>query len=274
MRAATGADLVIFDHELVARAGAQPRERARVQGARPHRADPRHLRAARAQPARASCRSSWRSSSTCRRGWARLDPPRAPERRHRRARTRRDAARDRPPADRQAGRAAAGPARAGRAPARGAAPRARRRASVRTVALVGYTNAGKSTLFNALTARRRLRRGPAVRDARHHARAASTSPGADAIVLSDTVGFIRDLPHDLVAGVPRHAGGDGARRPAAARGRRGRARARRAGRGGRTRCSPRSAPTRCRRSWSEQDRLVGLAPGVERDEYGRFARFA
>ena len=76
--------------------------------------------------------------------------------------------------------------------------RARRRAAVRTVALVGYTNAGKSTLFNRLTAARVYTADPlfATLDTtlrRLHA------PGAQSLVLSDTVGFIRDLPHDLVA---------------------------------------------------------------------------
>ena len=64
------------------------------------------------------------------------------------------------------------------------------------VSLVGYTNAGKSTLFNALT-----KAGVYAADQLF---ATSTPPrailgrGAGNIVISDTVGFIRDLPHSLV----------------------------------------------------------------------------
>jgi GTP-binding protein HflX len=76
--------------------------------------------------------------------------------------------------------------------------RARSRAEVLSVSLVGYTNAGKSTLFNALT-----KAGAYAAD-QLFATLDTTSrrlfvEGAGQIVLSDTVGFIRDLPHSLVA---------------------------------------------------------------------------
>lgn len=76
--------------------------------------------------------------------------------------------------------------------------RARTRSEVLSVSLVGYTNAGKSTLFNALT-----KAGSYAAD-QLFATLDTTSrrlyiEGAGQIVLSDTVGFIRDLPHSLVA---------------------------------------------------------------------------
>ena len=76
--------------------------------------------------------------------------------------------------------------------------RARLRSGARNVALVGYTNAGKSTLFNRLTrdkvyAADKLFATLDTTLRRVHA------PGAEPVVLSDTVGFIRELPHGLVA---------------------------------------------------------------------------
>ncbi len=67
-----------------------------------------------------------------------------------------------------------------------------------TVGLVGYTNAGKSTLFNTLTD------GRAYADDKLFATLSTRTRkwslgGGDAVMLSDTVGFVRDLPHNLVA---------------------------------------------------------------------------
>jgi len=67
-----------------------------------------------------------------------------------------------------------------------------------TVGLVGYTNAGKSTLFNTLTT------GGAYADDRLFATLMTRTRqwdlgGGRKVLLSDTVGFVRDLPHQLVA---------------------------------------------------------------------------
>ncbi len=76
--------------------------------------------------------------------------------------------------------------------------RARERGNVLSVSIVGYTNAGKSTLFNALT------HAKAYEADQLFATLDTTTrriwlPPANPVVLSDTVGFIRDLPHTLVA---------------------------------------------------------------------------
>ena len=75
--------------------------------------------------------------------------------------------------------------------------RARERQNLLSVSLVGYTNAGKSTLFNALT-----KAGSYAAD-QLFATLDTTSrrlfTGGHTLILSDTVGFIRDLPHSLVA---------------------------------------------------------------------------
>ncbi len=74
----------------------------------------------------------------------------------------------------------------------------RESAPVATVALVGYTNAGKSTLFNALTkagvlssSRMFATLDPTIRSVE--------LPSKRKVLLSDTVGFIRNLPHTLVS---------------------------------------------------------------------------
>ncbi|MFA7280654.1 MAG: ribosome rescue GTPase HflX [Sterolibacterium sp.] len=76
--------------------------------------------------------------------------------------------------------------------------RARARGEILTVSLVGYTNAGKTSLFNALT-----KAGSFAAD-QLFATLDTTSrrlflENVGQIVISDTVGFIRDLPHTLVA---------------------------------------------------------------------------
>ncbi|MGF1631172.1 MAG: GTPase HflX [Kiloniellaceae bacterium] len=75
---------------------------------------------------------------------------------------------------------------------------ARQRVPYPVVALVGYTNAGKSTLFNRLTAAKVLARDQLFATLDPTMRRVGL-PSGQIIILSDTVGFISDLPTDLVA---------------------------------------------------------------------------
>ena len=76
--------------------------------------------------------------------------------------------------------------------------RNRVRAEVPTVALVGYTNAGKSTLFNALTNADVYVRDQLFATLDPTVRRLELPDGTE-VVLADTVGFVRDLPHELIA---------------------------------------------------------------------------
>src|SRR6266581_5946033 len=75
---------------------------------------------------------------------------------------------------------------------------ARERAGVPVVALIGYTNAGKSTLFNRLTQAGALAEDKLFATLDPLTRRIML-PGGQAVLLSDTVGFIAKLPTDLVA---------------------------------------------------------------------------
>ena len=76
--------------------------------------------------------------------------------------------------------------------------RNRMRAEIPTVALVGYTNAGKSTLFNALTEADVYVKDQLFATLDPTVRALEL-PDSSKAVLADTVGFVRDLPHELIA---------------------------------------------------------------------------
>jgi GTP-binding protein HflX len=72
------------------------------------------------------------------------------------------------------------------------------RADVPTVALVGYTNAGKTTLFNALAGADLVAKDQLFATLDPTVRRLSLPAGGEALLV-DTVGFVRDLPHELVA---------------------------------------------------------------------------
>ncbi len=76
--------------------------------------------------------------------------------------------------------------------------RARDKAELPTLSLVGYTNAGKSTLFNALTQAGVFQADQLFATLDPTLRRLDL-PEGQAVILADTVGFVSDLPHELVA---------------------------------------------------------------------------
>ena len=182
-----------------------------LQGHRPHRADPGHFRRARRHARRHAAGRTRASGLPAQPPGAVLDPPGAAARRLRLPRRpRRDADRGRPADDRRPHRAAKSELEQVRR-TRGLHRTARRRVPFPVVALVGYTNAGKSTLFNAMTGAEVMARDQLVRHARpDHARpAAAVRPPRHPV----RHGRLHQRTADRTGRrVPRHAGGS-RRRP-------------------------------------------------------------
>ena len=167
-RIESGADIVIFDHSL---SGAQQRNLERALDCRVRRSsepDSGYFRAAGTKRGRQASGRARATRASFDPPGARVDPPRAANRRHRTARAWRDAARERPPPDRSTRQAAQGSAAACRPPARDAAARATaRRGSQRRAG--GLHQRRQIDAVQPHDRRRELRRGPAFRDPRHHA---------------------------------------------------------------------------------------------------------
>ena len=155
-------------------------------------------------------------------------------------------------------------------PAPGDAAQGQRRGAGHAAwSIVGYTNAGKSTLLNRLTDA-----GVLVEDRLFATLDATTRrlqlPGGEAVLLTDTVGFVRKLPHQLVEAFTLHARGGRRRRPAGAR-------RRRVGR--RSAVPDRRRPRRARRDrrrrvpellcFNKTDQRRGEAPGRPPTRVGR-----
>jgi len=81
---------------------------------------------------------------------------------------------------------------------RGLARQQRRKREIPTISLVGYTNAGKSTLFNRLTGEQVMVADQVFATLDPTMRRVELPVGGP-VILADTVGFVRDLPHELVA---------------------------------------------------------------------------
>ena len=174
------------------------REPAQRQGHRPQPADPRHLRAARPDPRGPAPGGARAARVPAAAPDPPVDAPLAHPGRHRLARPRRDPARDGPPDHPRPDQEDEGAGRAASASSAQTAARGRDRRLYPTVAIVGYTNAGKSTLLNALVGSEVARAEDklfATLDPT--SRQVKLGDGQTAIV-TDTVGFIHKLPHQLV----------------------------------------------------------------------------
>ena len=208
---------MVMDCALTPGAAAQPRKGLGRQGHRPHRPDPRDLRPARPHARRARCRSSSRISSYQKgrlvRSWTHLERQRGgfgflggpgetqieADRRMIQERMTPDRARSRDASCRRAPCTAT----------------SRRRVPYPIVALVGYTNAGKSTLFNRLTAGRRAGREHAVRDPRPDLARDRAAAWREGDPVRHGRLHLRSADH-AGRGLPRDARGRGrGRRPAA-----------------------------------------------------------
>ena len=228
--------------------------------ARSHAAHPRHLRAARAHAGRQAAGRA-RAAEVPAAAAGRVERRAvAARRRHRHARPRRNEARNRspahPPSHQHRSRRRSTTVRRRRAQLR----ERRHKAAVPTVALVGYTNAGKTTLFNSLTGDDAVASDALFVTLDPLVRQGAAAGSAASCCVSDTVGFIDRLPHSLVAAfratLEEVAGADlllhvdrrVESRIASGRWRRCVA------------CSPRSAPSACRRSRSSTS-AIGSTTG-------------
>ena len=190
-------DVVVFDDELTPAQQRNLERPLRARRRRPRRAHPRHLRPARDEPGghgagraraaplpvAATARPRQRSSASR----ARASAPEVPARRSSRSTA-------------AASCAASNNSNAiskTLAKTRDTQRKARVRSGVARIALVGYTNAGKSTLLNRLTHSDAL-----VEDQLFSTLDPTTRrlrlPGGETVLVSDTVGFVQRLPHQLV----------------------------------------------------------------------------
>ena len=180
-------------------AAVQPREAARPHGDRPHRGDPRHLRPERPHP---------RGQGAGRAGPAPLPPAAAAARSQGQA-CRSSAVASAPAsvAARRSSRSTDGascggstssrPSSSELAETRSLQRKGRGRSGLAAVAIVGYTNAGKSTLLNRLTDAGVLVENRLFATLDPTTRRLAL-PGGEPVLLTDTVGFVSRLPHGLV----------------------------------------------------------------------------